>query len=102
MGGITTLWLSRLETAVLLWLVKVIGWVVSLLLPLPPTTGSHHRNGRPDHLRNPPHAGPGIWYLAPRAALTGWSITRLTTAAHRVQLRAAGGGHAYGPRGRTP
>lgn len=86
MGVIIAIWLSRLEAALLLALVKVTGWLTSVLVQQSSTPADLYQDGKPvpsEHHRHPSHPGPGLWYLLPRAALIGWLIAVVAAAAHR-------------------
>ena len=86
MGVIIAIWLSRLEAALLFALVKVTGWLTSVLVPQSSTPTDLYRDGKPvpsEHHRHPSHFGTGLWFLLPRAALIGWLIAVGAAAAHR-------------------
>jgi hypothetical protein len=99
MGIVIAVWLSRFDAAVLLRLVRLIGWIASVLLPRSSLLAARSRAAgdrlAARHAR-PAHPGPGMWYMLPRAALIGWSIAGAAAAAHNGNVRAVIGHHPVG------
>jgi hypothetical protein len=102
MRTLIAVWLARWEAGVFLRLIAVADWLLKPVAVAGRAATVHPPTNRPGHHHTAEeHAVPGMWLLAPRAAIGLWLAGAVVAFAHDIHLlgRPAVEIHQLGPVG---